>query len=248
MKKSFILLLTVIILCTLSSCGLAAVTSSTDEQSSSENRYDQETDSIQNNDNADTLSQVENDTQSEIATETKDKWDTDSTEYSIERLNGSIRVPNGYHVFGEDQNFTEQMCEDIGVRIENMENAIPMLQGQTLIVPAGEPYADSVHFYLKVKEKKYDDITLSKLSISEYNMLASTIVSSFGVHDYDTVEENGLRFFVFTANQGLGDVLRYATILNGHMIYVYANIGENTLSEQQRSDLEYIAFSIQHAL
>ena len=173
---------------------------------------------------------------------------TDSQEYPVQKLNGSIRVPDGYYVFAEGLDYTSQMCEAINVSTANMERALHLLQGQTLIVPAGEPYADSVHFFLKVKEKAYDDITLSELSMSEYNMIASAIVGSFGVHDYDTVEGNGLRFFVFSYNQGLGDILRYATIINGHMIYVYAQIGENTLSEQQRSDLEYIALSIRHAL
>lgn len=173
----------------------------------------------------------------------------DSERYDIPALKGSVSIPNGYYVFAEDIPFTDQMCEDIGVKPDNMKTGIGMLQGQTLIVPADEPYETSEpHIYIKVKEKKYDDITLSDLSDSDYELLATTIVSSFGVTDYETVEGNGLRFIVFTANQGLGNVCRYATILNGHMIYIYISTGDSVITDQQRAVLNYIALSIRHGL
>ena len=230
MKKTFTLLMAVIMFYMLAPCAFGNGTSP-------QSQSNLETGSSHNNDSTEFPASTE-----------EDERDAESTEYAVEKLNGSIRVPNGYYVFGEDIEFTEQMCEDIGTSIENVRKAIPLLQGQTLIVPSDEAFAESVHFYLKVKEKKYDDITLSELPMSDYRTVASTIVSSFGVRDYETVEGNGLRFFVFTADQGLGAVLRYATILNGHMIYVYANNGNNTFTEQQKSDLEYIALSIRHSL
>jgi len=250
MKKFLALLAAVIMLCVLGACGSAV------DVSSQESRPDQETDSPQQDDSAETPAQTEQENQAEQETDSaeapvqpeEEVQDADSTEYAIGSLNGSIRVPNGYYVFGEDVAFTEQMCKDIGVSIENMRSAMPMLQGQTLIVPSDEPYSESVHFYLRVKEKRYDDITLSDLSLEDYHAVASTVVASFGVDHYETVEGNGLRFFVFQYNQGLGNIVRYATILNGHMLYVYAQVGDHTLSEQQRSDLEDIALSIQHEL
>ena len=174
--------------------------------------------------------------------------DSQSTEYQIEDLKGSVRVPNTYYVFGEQIPFTDQMCEDIGIKRENMEMVLSLLQGQTLIVPNDEEYEESDHIYIKVKEKKYEDITLSELPQAEFDSLASLIVSGFGVTNYEVVEGNGLRFFVFTANQGLGNVCRFATILNGHMVYVYENLGDKNMTEQQRSDLEAIALSIQYGL
>lgn len=166
----------------------------------------------------------------------------------IPNLRGSISIPSGFYVFGEDIPYTDEMCRDIGVEPENMKKAMPLLQGQTLIVPADEPYADtSINIYLKVKDKKYEDVTLASLSYSEYRLLASAVVSSFGVKDFDTIEGNGLRFFAFSY-ENQGNICRYATILNGHMIYVYANTGSSPISEEQRGVLEYIALSIQHAL
>ncbi len=170
------------------------------------------------------------------------------TRVDIPRLKGSICVPDGYYALGEDLPYTDEMLSRINVRKQNFEEGLPLLQGQTLIVPADEPYADSLHYYLKVKDKKYDDITLSELSLSDYDLIATTVVSSFKVDHYETVTGNGLRFFVFNANQGLGNVCRYATILNGHMIYVYVNTGDDVITKEQQALLESIALSIRHGL
>ena len=178
------------------------------------------------------------------------KSDSDnSSRYDIPELGGSISVPNDYYVFGEHLTYTNEMCSNIGVLSENMEAGISLLDGQTLIVPSNEPYSSSNHMYIKVKEKKYEDITLSELSDEEYKLIASSVVSSFGVSDYDTVEGNNLKFFAFSANQGLGNVYRYATILSGHMIYVYIQESKNhSITEKEKKDLEYIALSIKYNL
>ncbi len=171
-----------------------------------------------------------------------------SKELEIPQLNGSILIPENYYAFSADIPYTEQMCRDIGVEPQNMEAGISLLEGQTLIVPSDIPYQDSAKIYIKVKEKKYDDITLSELSQEEYDLLVSTIVRSFKSSKYDTVEGNGLKFFVFSENRGMGNICRYATILNGHMVYVYENTGAISISEEQKAILEFIALSIKHGL
>lgn len=170
------------------------------------------------------------------------------TRVDIDMLKGSICIPEGYYAFGADLPYTDEMLRNIGVLRENFEQALPLLAGQILIVPANEPYADSLHYYVKVKEKKYQNITLSELSSEEYNMLASAVVNSFHTDTYDTVTGNGLKFFVFNADMGMGNVCRYATILNGHMIYVYLNTGSEAITPEQQAVLESIALSIQHGL
>lgn len=164
------------------------------------------------------------------------------TEIALKKINGTAVVPNGFYVIREDYPITEQMCSDIGVEFDNIQMAISMLQEQTLIVPCNEPYSSSLHYYIKVKDKKYKDITLSELSDTECSLIVSTVVSSFGVDDYEIVERNGLRFFVFNN----GNVLRYATIINGHMIYVYSNMLSESATEEQKTVLEKIAFSIRY--
>lgn len=166
----------------------------------------------------------------------------------IKALDGSICIPDGYYAFSEDLPFTEEMLRDIGVERENFEAAMPLLMGQTIIVPAGEPFSESLTIYLKVKDKKYGDITLAELSEADYEFFAGTVVLGFGVSDYETVEGSGLRFFVFNADQGLGNVCRFATVLNGHMIYLYVNTGEEMPDEELMALMTDMALSIEHDL
>lgn len=169
----------------------------------------------------------------------------ESTRYSITALNGSISVPNNYNIYALDVPYTDEMCYSQGIDPEGLRLALSLMDNNALIIPADEQYSSvSQKIYLKVKEKKYQDITLSELSKTEYELLASTIVSSFKAEQYETVEGNGLRFFVFKYNQGLGYTCRYATILNGHMIYVYSTTGDTSISPEQQNVLEYIALSI----
>lgn len=168
----------------------------------------------------------------------------DSYRCEIPKLNGSISVPNGYYVFGEDIPYTDEMCRAIGSELEKMKTAISFMQGSTVIAPANDP---NFSIFLKVKEKKYDDITLSALSDAEYRLFAATVASGFGVNEFDTIEGNGLRFFAFLY-ENQGNICRYATVLNGHMVYVYANTGSEPITREQRSVLEYIALSIQYDL
>ena len=177
-------------------------------------------------------------------TETKEP--VDGTEIELDGINGTAVIPSGFYILREDYPLTEKMCSDIGVELDNVQKAISMLQGQTLIVPDNEPYSSSLHYYIKVKEKKYDDITLSNLSDYECSIFASSVVKSFGTNDYEIVERNGLRFFVFNADQGMGNVCRYATVIDGHMIYVYSNTASDGVTEEQKAVLEKIAFSIQY--
>lgn len=168
------------------------------------------------------------------------------TEIELKKINGTAVVPEEFYIIGEDYTITEQMCFDIGVEADNLRKAIPMLQGQILIVPKNEPYSSSLHYYIKVKDKSYEDITMSDLSDAECSAAASIVVSSFGVNDYEIVERNGLCFFAFNADQGLGNVCRYATIIDGHMIYVYSNTAPDGATEEQKAVLEKIAFSIRY--
>jgi hypothetical protein len=109
-------------------------------------------------------------------------------------------------------------------------------------------FSDSLTIYLKVKDKKYDDITLAELSDADFKLFAGTVVLGFGVSDYETVEGNGLRFFVFNADQGMGNVLRFATVLNGHMIYLYVNTGKENPDEELVEMMTDMALSIEHDL
>ena len=183
--------------------------------------------------------------QSEGGQEKEQQDAPNCTRYDFPSEKVSISVPNDYNVYSLEIPYTDEMCRSQGVGPENMKAGLSAMDNNALIIPANDPYSEiNYKIYLKVKDKKYENITLSELSKTDYETLASTIVSSFKVADYETVEGNGLRYFVFKYDRGTGNTCRYATILNGHMVYVYAVTGDTPITQEQQSVLEYIALSI----
>lgn len=169
-------------------------------------------------------------------------------EYRISKLNGTVRIPDGYYAVDEEHELSDSACAEVGIDPAALAEAMPLLEGQTLVFPSDEQYSDSMHIYIKVKDRAYNDITLAELDQDAYELLVSMVISGFGTNSYETVEGNGLRYFVFTENQGMGNFCRYATVLNGHMIYIYANTGDRTITAKQRAVLESIALSVRHGL
>ena len=143
------------------------------------------------------------------------------TEYEIDALKGTVHVPDGYGV-SESANANE-----------------------ALIIPSG---ADSPTITIKVNDKIYDDVNFAEIKKGEAELYALNAVLGNGVADYDIVEGNGHRFFTFASKQDGSNVFSYATILDGHMVYVSANTGDEPISEELKADLESIAMSIQSEL
>ncbi len=171
------------------------------------------------------------------------------TRYDFSPLAGSVLLPDDYVAYSNYLPFLEEKCIEQGIDPENMKSALGTIFDDAMLVPADEKYEDaSMKIFIKVKEKKYGDITLSELSPDEYELTAATIVSSFGEDDYETVEENGLKYFVFHTDATVENQCRFATILNGHMVYIYAATGNNEITEQQYTVLKNIATNIEYGL
>ncbi len=160
-------------------------------------------------------------------------------------LPGSASAPEGYHVFTKGGAVDPIACEDIGIEKSQMEMMMAISSNDAEIVPKGVPYTvDSTRILIKIKEKKYGDVNLASVSDAEFEEIASTLVKGFNVTDYDSVQGNGLRYIRFQHEMpGLGTFYRYATIINGRMVFVYLT-GKSEPSEQQLKDLEFVAMSL----
>lgn len=160
-------------------------------------------------------------------------------------LPGSASAPEGYHVFTKGGFVDPTACEDIGIEKSQMETLLAIASYDAELVPKGVPYTgDNAKIQIKIKEKKYGDVNLASVSDAEFEEIASTLVKGFNVTDYDTVRGKGLRYIRFQHEMpGLGTFYRYATIINGRMVYVYLT-GNQTPTEQQLRDLEFVAMSL----
>ncbi len=169
-------------------------------------------------------------------------------QYYVPALKGTIAVPEDYYVFIDGGDYTDEMCAAVGLARDQVETYMSATGVQVYIIPKGDQFAKSkFRILLHVKDKKYGDVTFADISESEYNLYASSIISGFekhGADGYQTVEKNGLRFMLFNYVFSCYSY-RYATVINGHMIYTYGEKADKQpLSPEQEADVAAIAVSM----
>ena len=142
-------------------------------------------------------------------------------EYEVAALEGTVHVPDGY--------------------------GAPQPAGENKALIAASDGSD-VEIAITVNDKIYDDVNYTDIKKGEAELYALNAALGFGAADFDIVEGNGQRFFTFTSKEGADNVFHYATIIDGHMVYVSMDTGEEPITEEQQADLESIAMSIQSAL
>ena len=167
-------------------------------------------------------------------------------QYKISGLPGTFDVPDGYNVYSLESGFTEEMCKAQGVGYDNMERYLEMSTIDVLIVPADQPLNSAeVQFEIRVKDQKdYGIDNLASLNDEDLKSFANALVAGFGVSDYEIAEENGLRYVVFSTKI-MQDQVRYATIINGKMVYVFSECN-GMLPDHFAEDLHQIAMSIRN--
>ncbi len=163
------------------------------------------------------------------------------TEYFVTELYGRITVPDDYYVFGEEIDYTEEMCRESGLEPDQMKQYLELSPDQVQIIPRGESFTDpSIKFLLYVNHNEHPSISFDRLSEEEYKVVADSIIAKYEGLDYTTVEHDGIRFMVF----GDGKVLRYATVLDSSMIYIYAVTSGAEITPAEKAVLEGIALSL----
>ena len=138
------------------------------------------------------------------------------------------------------------MCKAQGVGYDNMISYLEMSTIDVLIVPADQPLNSAeVQFEIRVKDQKdYGIDNLASLNDEDLKSFANALVSGFGASDYEIAEENGLRYVVFSTKI-MQDQVRYATIINGKMVYVFSECN-GMLPDHFAEDLHQIAMSIRN--
>ena len=143
------------------------------------------------------------------------------TEYEIAALEGTVHIPDGY----------------------NAPEAVSA--NEVLITPST---TDGREITITVNDKIYDDVNYAEIKKGDAELYALNAVLGYGAADFDIVEGNGHRFFIFASKDASGNLFHYATIIDGHMVYVSMNTGDEPISEELQADLENIAMSIQSNL
>ena len=164
--------------------------------------------------------------------------------FNLSQLPGSFAVPDGYNVYSKDSGYTEKMCKQQGIEYEKMSQLLSLSSYDVMIIPATQKYSiDDFKILIRIKSgKEYYINNLNDLTNKEINDIATGLVTGFGESKYDIVEGNNKKFIVFNTRISLNE-LRYATMLNNKMIYVFAQYN-NSITDEQKNALREIALSI----
>ena len=99
---------------------------------------------------------------------------------------------------------------------------------------------------IKIKDKKYADVDLRKCSTADANMMLDMIYTSFSssATGKEIVKINGVPYLKFS---WMNDTqLRYATIVCGDMIYIWATRDDGKVSDADAALLLQVIESVKY--
>ena len=163
------------------------------------------------------------------------------TEREYTFMDGKLTLqfdPAEYDVYTQDNSDMTEVLERQGLTQAQMDMYMQGLGYQLMAVPAGESFLDcDWRFLLHVKAPKYDDIkNLKDFGTAYEKFLCGTIVRGFGVSQWDLVQTDAVDYFVFEALNSV----RYATIVDERMIYLYITAEKGSVTDEQREALRAI--------
>ena len=145
----------------------------------------------------------------------------------------TFTVPDGYHAYDTEGNFTEEMCAAQGVSYENMKGYMQLAGYDVVLIPENDALSSpSLEIDIRVKGMNYGVENLTELSDSDLVRLAADLLAGFSATDYTLYDVQGARFIVFDCNQ-IAPERRYASIINGKMVYFIAVSASGKITDEQ---------------
>lgn len=180
----------------------------------------------------------------------------DDGEYRISSLPGIIKVGDNYNVYSTDNDFTEEMCLAQGVEYEKMQKYVEVSKSMSgidmHIIPADQNMAKS-DFWIEIKVKENKDYGIDNfkaLDDKDFKTYAYALIKGFGLSidsdlNYSTYDNKDAKYIVFDCKI-INYERRYATIINGKMVYFIAQSKRGTISDIEDSEIKTIIDSLKY--
>ena len=176
-------------------------------------------------------------------------------EFRISDLPGKITVSDEYHVYSTDNEYTAEMCTKQGITPDKMKLYVDTQKEyggiNMIIIPAENPIVSS-DFVIQIKVKSENDYKLENLadvSDADFESYKESLVSGFesslGAELTPWIYENSNTKWIAFDCFMVSDQTRYATILNGKMIYVIGKNSSAPLNDAQKSEITKIIDTLQ---
>ena len=169
------------------------------------------------------------------------------TQYNLAALPGALTISDIYNVYSMDSGYTEEMCRQQGVEKTQMDQYLALAGDDMIILPENGLFGKP-EFQIKVRIKAEDyGITDMKLqSNAVFDQIAKTLVAGYAeyttVSEYTAYENSTAKYVVFEYKlPGLSKYQRrYATVINGKMVYFIAETSGDAFTPEQDVQIQTI--------
>ena len=170
-----------------------------------------------------------------------------SAEYILMDGKMKVEIPSSYDVLCKGNgNYTEEFAASHGTTKDKLDLWLS-LQGNDLIAvaPGAMLGKSSDEICIRIKPGKYTGVDNFKdFSDADKKYLADAMISGFsGTDGYQFYDTEDAAYIVFNMNV-LGEQLRYATIVDEAMIYIFYESAEGPVTDEERQILQQIVDTV----
>ena len=162
--------------------------------------------------------------------------------YSVNELSATVKIPNSYDVFSKDNPVSDEVIKRHNIDRDSYNFLISVYFDDLWMFPANEKYPANFKISVKVKEKdayaQIDD--LRKWSLDDRSELVEALLNGTGADQFEYYETESAMFYKADWFLIGYPEQRYASIVDGKMLYIYAKRDNGPLTENDRSDLKYV--------
>lgn len=184
--------------------------------------------------------------------QTGNNADADLAQYQLEALPGTLRVSHDYYVYSAHSGYTDEMCKAQGTDKATVDTYLLLSGNDMIIVPINTTFGNGTfRIDIRVKsEKDYGVDNLKHLDDATFKQIADVLVLGFSVNGETvnyTVHENDTAKYIVFDWTAVEPERRYATIINGKMVYFSAQADGDPISAEQDAQLRAILDTLQYS-
>ncbi len=171
--------------------------------------------------------------------------------YKLSALPGSVGIGEDYDTYSPEYGYSEEMLRSQGISKEKLDLYLQLSGKDLIVVPKGESLGSpNFEISIRIKDKKdYGIDNLKNLNEATFKEFADLLVQGFALDgnpmDYSVYENDNAKYIVFDWTVGSLE-RRYATIINGKMVYFIVSAAGNPISADQEATAQLIMDTLQY--
>ena len=129
-----------------------------------------------------------------------------------------------------------------GITAEQIDLYLSLSNRELLLLKLGDTVTSDFSISIRVKDRKYEDLDLRTLDSLSVRLVFEQLYATFGsdTSNKEIITINGIPYLKFNWK----DEQRYATILDGDMIYIWGKRANGSLSNEEQALLRHVVESI----